>query len=229
MRSDYLSPLVRLYKENANPEKAEAMSKYMLYQYEYYGIQTPRRKELYKIFFAEAGLPEIDDVPVVVKALWGMPQREYHYFALVLLDKFIKKAPEEWIELYESLILQKSWWDTVDYIAPQAVGTHYRLYPDLVSEYTSRWIKSDNKWLQRSCLLYQLKYKQDTNTDILQGFILQLNHSKEFFIRKAIGWILREYSKTNPEWVENFINNHELSPLSIREGMKWINKSRKFS
>jgi 3-methyladenine DNA glycosylase AlkD len=143
------------------------------------------------------------------------------------MEKAMKKAEKERIHLYEWAILERSWWDTVDFISGTLVGWHMRMYPDLILPFTRKWMDSGNIWLQRSSLLFQLKYKKDTDTDLLSSYIQELKDSKEFFIRKAIGWILREYSKTNPSWVEKFINNNpDLSGLSKREGMKVINKNR---
>ena len=112
--------------------------------------------------------------------------------------------------------------DTVDFLASNMVGMHFKRFPNLIPEYTSKWMASGNIWLQRTCLLYQLKYKENTNTSLLYSWIHSLMDSKEFFIQKAIGWILREYSKTAPAEVIDFIHNTNLKPLSKREGLKWM-------
>ena len=218
----YVNALRKLYEANANPEVAAGMQKYMRDLFVCYGIYNPRRKELYKQFFKENGLPPQDQLNELVMVLWQEPQRDYQYFAMILLEKFMKKADPEQVELYEHIIVNKSWWDTVDYIAAWLVGEQFKTYSDQIPVYTAKWMDSGNIWLQRTCIIYQLKYKQDTNKELLAKFIIPLSGSKEFFIRKAIGWALREYSKTNPAWVKEFINKNELSSLSTREGMKWI-------
>jgi len=143
------------------------------------------------------------------------------------LGRRSRKAGEGNIKDYQFLIINKSWWDTVDYIASNLVGPYFRIYPEKIAPVTSHWMESRNMWLQRTCLLFQLKYRGDTDTGLLTGFIEQLKDSKEFFIRKAIGWSLREYSKTNPEFVISFVRNNHLSGLSEREALKWIQRKGK--
>lgn len=137
-----------------------------------------------------------------------------------------KKAEKERIDLYEYLIVNKSWWDTIDYSASNLVGVHFQKFPELIQPYTEKWMDSGNMWLQRTSLLFQLKYKKATDLELLTDYIHQLQGSKEFFINKAIGWILREYSKTNAAWVVDFVNSNQLAPLSHREALKWLNRKR---
>jgi 3-methyladenine DNA glycosylase AlkD len=188
------------------------------------GVQTPVRRVLTKAFYAEYGYPEPSQVESIVKDCWQMPYREYKYFAMELMVRMKKKLGHDAIHLYESLITMESWWDTIDLIAPSLVGYHFQEYPEERNEYINKWIKSENIWLQRSCILFQLKYKANTDTRMLKSIILKLKDSKEFFIRKAIGWILREYSKTDPGFVVRFVQNHELSGLSHREALKWLER-----
>jgi 3-methyladenine DNA glycosylase AlkD len=218
----YIGSLRKLYEDNANPEVAEGMQKYLRNLFTCYGIYNPRRKEIHREFFKKQGLPPDDHYDEITRKLWDLPQRDFQYFGMILLEKARKKASPERIELYEFTIINKSWWDTVDFIAAWLVGEQFRLYPALIPEYTRKWMSSGNIWLQRTCLIFQLKYKQLTNTELMAGFIEELAGSKEFFIRKAIGWAMREYSKTNPQWVKGFIENHDLSPLSRKEALKWI-------
>jgi 3-methyladenine DNA glycosylase AlkD len=151
-----------------------------------------------------------------------MPEREYKYFAMELMVKMKKKAGHDAIHFYEGLLTRGSWWDTIDLIAPSLVGYHLRQFPEERQGYVDKWIHSGNMWLQRSSILFQLKYKKETDTRLLTDIILRLNYSKEFFIRKAIGWSLREYSKTDPAFVKKFVAEHELSGLSRREALKRI-------
>jgi 3-methyladenine DNA glycosylase AlkD len=120
------------------------------------------------------------------------------------------------------MITNKSWWDTVDFIATKLVGTYLVLYPCERKNYVNKWINSGNIWLQRTAILFQLKYKEQTDFELLTYIIRQLNHTDEFFINKAIGWALREYSKTNPVKVKEFIDSVQLSNLSIKEGSKYL-------
>jgi len=224
MKIDDLKILQEKFAANSNREKAKPMKRYMKDRYEYYGIQTALRKEIARAFFAEKGLPREKELEEIIKELWRWPQREYQYFALDVLEKRIKKSEKEIIALLENLIITKSWWDTVDRIAQKLVGVLFQKHPELIIPHTKHWMDSGNIWLQRTALLFQLKYKKETNVEMLFGFIEQLAGSEEFFIQKAIGWALREYSKTDAETVISFIAQNQLAPLSVREGLKIVNK-----
>lgn len=222
MAYNYLDLLVELYEKAKVPVQAIPMEKYMKNKFPHLGIKSPERKEIYKKFFRQNGLPDKDDLEYLMKKLWEMPEREYQYFANALMDKMMKKCGPEIIGLLEYLIITKSWWDTVDWIAVNHVGVLFRNYQDMISNTSGKWMKSGNIWLQRSCILFQLKYRKETDFELLKNFILELAGSKEFFIQKAIGWALREYSKTNPDAVVSLIKNNQLAPLSVREGLKRI-------
>ena len=193
-------------------------------QFDYLGLPSPIRKELAKSFYAEHGYPTPEELRSVVEKCWHLTYREYKYFAMELMARMKKKAGHDAIFLYEKLITDGSWWDTIDHLAPVLVGYHFQEYPEERGKYLNKWIASDNIWLQRSCILFQLKYKSDTDTRLLSSIIIELKDSKEFFIRKAIGWILREYSKTDPGFVIRFVQNHDLSGLSHREALKWLER-----
>lgn len=218
----YIKPLIKLFKANANPANAEPMAKYMKNLFPYLGIKTPKRKELFRDFIKENGLPEISELKQITLDLWDLPEREFQYIAIGILRKFTKKWDEDFIDLFEQLIVTKSWWDSVDGLASWMVGEHFKRFPNLRDKYIDKWMKSNNMWLQRTCLLFQLSYKDKTDEMLMGSIIISLNGSKEFFINKAIGWILREYSKTNSQFVINFVENNELSNLSKREALKWL-------
>lgn len=222
----YFIPLAESFAENANEEIAFKMKKYMKDQFDYFGIKSPERKILKKAFLDIHGLPQTDNLVDIVKDGWNLPQREFQYVIQEILGRLAKKAEKDRIDLYEFLIENKSWWDTVDYIAANLVGTHFLRYPDLIKTDTEKWMKSGNMWLQRTAILFQLKYKEKTDLDLLSDYIDRLQGSKEFFINKAIGWILREYSKSDPDWVINFVENRDLANLSRREALKWLNRKQ---
>ena len=223
---EYLIDLKKLYEIHADPVEAIRMKKYMKELFEYYGIKSPIRKEQYKIHYQKNGVIPKTKTTEIVKWCWQAPQREFQYFSMEALGKVAKKADREIISLYEFMIVNKSWWDTIDYIASNLVGIYFTLYPEHIEDHTNKWMDSGNMWLQRTCLLFQLKYKTRTDTKLLKKFILRLSDSKEFFIRKAIGWSLREYSKTDPEYVKSFVSTHRLSGLSEREALKWMQNKR---
>lgn len=222
----YLKPLIEQFNQNANAEKAVWMKNYMKGHFDFFGINTKERRDIQKVFFNTYGYPEQSEFLEIVKILWKLEQREFQYLAIELLQKFSKNIRKEDISNIELLITTKSWWDSVDGLAVWICGDYFRFYPEQIVPVTDKWIKSGKMWLQRSVLLYQLNYKSDTDTNRLFGWIKELAEHKDFFIRKAIGWILREYSKTNPEWVIQLIQSVELSGLSKREGLKHINKNK---
>ncbi|WHZ06203.1 DNA alkylation repair protein [Neobacillus sp. YX16] len=210
-----------MFEEHRNDDNAGPMKKYMKDHFPFLGIKSPLRKELEKQFFKETGILKEEFNKDIVEGLWDKDQREYQYTAITYIGKFIKKMPKDTILLLERLITTKSWWDSVDSIAP-LVGELARKYPELVEENINHWSIHDNFWLRRASILFQLKYKNETNEALLYKYMVKNADSKEFFIQKAIGWALREYSKTNPESVKAFIEGNELAPLSIREGSKYL-------
>jgi len=219
---EYLTPINDTFIAKANNIEAQAMKKYMKNKFEFFGIKSPSRKEIYKLHKSNYGLLPDNGFEDIVRWCWNQPQREYQYFAMEFLGRRMKKADIEIIELYEFIIINKSWWDTVDFIAANLLGDYFKRFPEQINTITTKWMASENIWLQRSCLLFQLKYKQNTDTILMTDFINKLNGSKEFFINKAIGWLLREYSKTNSAFVVDFVGKNHLSGLSRREAVKWM-------
>jgi len=222
----YLKPLSEAFLAHSNEKDAFQMKKYMKGQFDYFGIKSPERRELKKKFLDLHGFPEPDQMEDIVIECWQLPQREYQYFIMEILGRLAKKAEKRKIDLYEYLVESKSWWDTVDYIASNLAGVHFQLYPELIKPYTEKWMDSGNMWLQRTAILFQLKYKKDTDLVLLSDYIHRLQGSKEFFIKKAIGWILREYSKTDPDWVIQFVLNNDLANLSKHEALKWLERKK---
>ena len=147
--------------------------------------------------------------------------------AMELAEKFIRQSDWKDLVLYEYMIRKKSWWDTVDFIATKLVGELFKKYPQQRKIKTGKWLESGNIWLQRTAILFQLKYKKDTDIKHLFETINRTKDIHIFFIEKAIGWALREYSKTDAEAVLNFVENTKLAPLSHREALKWLNRNSK--
>ncbi len=219
----YINNLTEKFTPQANPEKAVQMSRYMKNLFDYYGIQATLRRELSRSFIKEEGIPVKSELFETLKKLWALPKREYQYFGMELAAKFKRKPEVSDIKMFEWIILHKSWWDTVDFIAANLVGNYFQIYGQQSQKIMEDWLDSGNIWLQRTSLIFQLKYKASTNTALLSRQIDALRHSKEFFIKKAIGWALREYAKTNPDWVRQFVSQTELSTLSKREALKRLN------
>lgn len=222
----YLKPLEKAFANAADAEYAVSMKRYMKDNFEYMGLKSPIRREIQSKFLKERAKPDAEDLPATVKYLWSKLFREYQYFAMDLAGKYARKAPEDFIELYEFLCENKQWWDSIDFIAKSLVGVHFLSYPHLKEKYLKKWTDSSDMWLVRTAILHQLGYKKDTDKAYLFEVCRRFAPSKEFFIRKSIGWALREYSKTDPESVEKFVAEEDLSNLSRREAMKVIERNR---
>lgn len=219
-----LNQLRNLFCEHANECSARKMKSYMRNQFEFFGIQSPLRKELTKRFLNEYGFPREDQIVEVITELWNMKERELQNAALQIMDMRKRKFHMDDIKLIEQTAVEKSWWDTVDHIASNHAGHYFAKFPE--QRYIAdEWIRSDNFWLQRMAILFQLKYKQDTDINRLFTYIKMTADSNEFFIQKAIGWSLRQYSKYDPEAVLHFVESNPLSNLSKREALKVIHRT----
>jgi 3-methyladenine DNA glycosylase AlkD len=218
----YLAPLVIRFESAGNIQRAEGAKKYMKDHFDFLGIDAATRRQIQSEYLRTNGYPSPDQFGEFALYLWSMPFREYQHATLDILHKQEKKLRKEDITWIEGLITEKSWWDTVDCLASWICGTYFKKFPEQIKPVTGKWIDSGNIWLQRTCLLFQLKYKLDVDTQLLADYIRKLSGHKEFFIRKAIGWILREYSKINPAWVRSFVDESPLSGLSYREATKYI-------
>jgi 3-methyladenine DNA glycosylase AlkD len=201
----------------ANDQRAAAMAAYMKEHFSFLGIPSPARRAAIK------PLPKPDpaDVYDIVKVLWTQEAREYQYVALDLLDTMAKKIdPRATIALIEELTLKKSWWDSVDGFAGVASGILRRNHE--LRDIVWRWSAHPSFWVNRLAILHQNGWKNETDSDILFKLCLDHAESKEFFIRKAIGWALRDYAWVNAAAVQSFVQkNHAcLSKLSIREALK---------
>jgi len=221
-KKEYINNLKEIFYKNKNPKIAISQEKYMRNKFKFLGIPAPKRKEIQKPFLKQNLLLPKENLKEIVTILWKETHREFHYFAQELTIKYKKSYTIKDIELFEFMVTHNSWWDTIDIIAPNIIGEYFKLYPENIKIYTKKWINSDNIWLQRSAILFQLRYKQNLDTKLLSEIIVSLSQSKEFFINKAIGWILREYTKTNPDWVLEFVNKIPLHPLSKREALRLL-------
>lgn len=218
----YLEPLVVVLKQQANAAEAKPMKDYMKGRFPFLGVKRPLRSALLNDFLSDNGKPDPKEIPTLLIQLWELPEREYQYLALEFLKKGWQYLTDADIELMEWLITEKSWWDTVDMLSQHGVSNLLYRYPKLIDSHPPKWLQSDNIWLQRTAILYQLKWKKETDSDKLFYYCSCLAHSNEFFIRKAIGWALREYSKSDADAVLDFISQNKLSPLSEREALKQI-------
>lgn len=224
----YAADLRAAFLAEADPAEAMAMARYMRDQFPFFGLKKGPREAIQKQFFKDRGLPSAEAVGDVVRELWRCPERECHYAGLAILSKMVRRkntalVPSEIMPVLDKLITHKSWWDTVDLIASRLVGWALREDLQLRSDTIGRWRGSDDFWLRRSAILFQLKYKDATDSTLLFSLCADQLGDTEFFIRKAIGWALREYSKTDRTAVVAFVDEHpEMSGLSRREALKWL-------
>lgn len=223
----YIQLLKAHFSAQAVPEIALPMKKYMRNQFDFLGIKAPQITCLHKQFIEQHGWPDSSQLSSLTKTLWQWPEREYQYLALRFVDHFISQLTPSDLPMLEWLLLNKSWWDTVDSIAIHPVGDLFSRFPIECEPYLEKWRSHENIWLRRTTLLFQLAYKHKTDEALLFSLIKENLGSQEFFINKAIGWALREYSKTAPEAVEQYVKETELASLSHREALKWIKKKAK--
>lgn len=213
--------IISLCEKNADTNRAPAMKAYMKNQFEFYGINSPLRKELVKDIKKKFTFTNDDTFWMLIDELWKSDQRELQYIALDLLATLSSKLTKENIPALERMILTKSWWDTVDMITPNLIGKIFMNDNASRDNYVYKWMDSDNIWLQRSAIIFQLKYGMKTDIDLLYEAILKNDVSKEFFVRKAQGWALRQYGKYNPTFVYNFVQaNPQLSGLTQKEALR---------
>jgi 3-methyladenine DNA glycosylase AlkD len=218
----YAASLKTLFEQHADPANAAPMKKYMREQFEYLGIKSPAFKALMKEHLVLHGLPPIKELDTILRDLWALPQREFQYAATSLLGRLEQELPARFIRTIEYMIVTKSWWDTVDTISGGALGVHFRRFPEVREKYLPGWRASENFWLRRAAILFQLNYKKETDFALLAAIIRENLGSKEFFINKAIGWALRQYARVDPQAVREFVNSTSLHPLSRREAMKHL-------
>ena len=218
----YVGSLKKLLELNADPSQAGPMKKYMRDQFEYLGIKSPLFKSLMKKFLAAHGTPPIYELDVILRDLWSLPQREFQYAATGLLSRSENDLPADFIGTIEYMIVMKSWWDTVDTISSGPLGVQFQRFPKVKEKYLAKWRGSDNFWLRRATILFQLNYKKETDFPLLCEIICENLNSREFFINKAIGWSLRQYARVDPEAVRQFAKSTPLQPLSRREAMKHL-------
>ena len=214
----------KLYEEmiqHKNEEQARQMSKYMLNKFEYIGIKTPERRKIFKNFFKEYKNEEKIDWEFVNKC-WENKYREFQYVAADYLKNKKDKLTIDDIPKFKQLILKKSWWDTIDNL-DMTIGA-LALKDSNVNKILLEWSIDENIWLRRIAIDHQLLRKEKTNTELLEKILKNNLGQTKFFINKAIGWALRDYSKTNPEWVKNFIEEikENMAKLSIKEASKYL-------
>jgi 3-methyladenine DNA glycosylase AlkD len=220
---EFVDNLQKTLDRHQNPTQAVPMAAYMKNKFPFLGLPRTDLNPLIKPLLKE--IKPLVTTPFLhqsVSLLWKLPGREYQYVALGLLNMYTAQTSTKTLVLLEKCVAQKSWWDTVDSLA-SLVGKLVMQYPEWL-ESIEVYSRHENLWLRRIALLYQLNYRNKTDHQRLFGYCLYNAQEKDFFIRKAIGWALREYSKSNPKAVQAFLAKHEsqFSPLTQREATKYL-------
>lgn len=201
MAHPYIIQIKKEFTACADATKAAGAKAYLLHQFEFYGLQTPERRSICKAFYTTNPITSHATLVIIIKEAFAALECELHYFAIELLAFHHKLWTGKTIMVIEWILTHKSWWDNVDA--------------------TNKWNQSSNIWLQRMSILFQLPYKENTNTQLQERYIINRINTKEFFVNKAIGWALRSYANTNKKWVIRFVKDHpQLSNLSKREALK---------
>lgn len=206
-------------------ERAGPMSAYMRGRFPFLGIPGPRLARSVAPLLRELKAASEADLDRLARHLWQRPEREFQYVGTMLVRRYVGRCSPRFLNTLEYLITTKSWWDTVDALAKDGVGPLVQAHPQLAAA-MDRWAASENLWLARSAILHQLRFKRATDPDRLFAYCRRRAADRDFFLRKAIGWALREYSKTDPRAVRVFVEQHagELSGLSKREALRWLER-----
>ena len=212
--------LLKELQNLANADDARAMKAYMRGRFEFLGVKTPARRKAAKAFFKKHGGADIDWR--FVRQAWEHPLREMQYAALDYLETRKNLLRPGDLPQLKKLAQTKSWWDTIDFLDRLAGGI-IAGFPE-TRPVILQWSRDEDIWLRRLAIDHQLLRKDQTDQHLLEQILVNNLDQTEFFINKAVGWALRDYSKTNPEWVKNFIRQHhgKMAPLSIREASKYL-------
>lgn len=208
------------FEKNQNKQHAKKMAAYMRNKFDFYGIMAADRKAIYKDDLKDAIKSKTIDWDFLNKC-WDDNHREFQYVNMDYLNAMQNYLTCDDMPKMQKFIKEKQWWDTIDYLS-KVIG--FICHNCGNCEIMIDWSTNDDFWIRRVAILHQLGFKDKTNTELLSKILINNFGSDEFFINKAIGWSLREYSKTNPQWVKSFIDKHynKMDRLSIREGSKYI-------
>lgn len=222
MLADRIDDLRQALTDAADPAKAPLMAAYMKHRFPYLGVTTPERRAATKFFVADGHDATSSELLDAADACWAEPEREFHSVGADLLVRWVRSIDSSDLARVERLIRTNSWWDSVDAVAINVVGPMV-LADGALSATMDQWI-DDDLWVARTAILHQLKFRGGTDADRLFGYVDRRAADTEFFIRKASGWALREYAKTDPDAVRSFVEDRgdRLSGLTRREALKHL-------
>lgn len=208
----------------ADPARAESMAAYMQHRFDFLGVTTPDRRKVLKASITTSVVPDRADLIDAVEQLWASTEREFHYCGVDLLRRWHRVLSADDLTWLGSLVTTHSWWDTVDALATHPVGRVVERHRAVARSTLDQWAASDDLWLNRTAILHQLLYKDQTDAEQLFAYCDTHATSSEFFHRKAIGWALRQYARTDPDAVIAYVDasRNTLSSLTVREALKHL-------
>lgn len=220
-----VNEIADIFHAARNEQRAPQAEAYMKHKFSFFGMETTVRRNVQKPWLA--ALKSIEDRNSrweIIRELWSREEREFHYVAMDWLNSW----PKKWMDQSDAaelkwLLIHHSWWDSVDTIASNYLGKWAKQFPQIARNTFEEWRFETSFWLHRSCLIYQLKYRNDVDEAYLESLIVQFLPNKEFFIQKAIGWSLRQYSKFQPDFVKQILEKHPIQGLARREASKYLN------
>lgn len=219
---DLVATVRRLLREHADPSLAPGQQAYMKSSLPFLGVRVPEVRRLTKAAARSNPPADLDELERFARTLWdGATHREERYAATGLTGLRVARGRLELLPLYEHLAVTGAWWDHVDEVARRIADLH-DAHPGPTAEVVRRWAASDDLWLRRLAILSQLGRRDRVDLALLTELIEANTNDPEFFIRKAIGWVLREVARVDPAWVQDFVEHHDLSPLSRHEALKHL-------
>ena len=221
---ELVSTAQRRLAEKANPADAAPMAAYMKTDQPFYGVKAQPRRVIARQIMREFPISDGAEYEEAVSTMWALPHREEQYLAIDLAIGWSDFVTLDRLPLYRRMVIEGAWWDLVDGIASKLVGRLMWEHRDTMTPIMEQWIDDDDMWIRRTAILSQLGHKAETDAELLFEFCRRRAHEKEFFIRKAIGWALREYAKADPDAVRGFVAemSDQLSGLSRREATKHL-------
>lgn len=213
--------------EHADPTRAPQMQAYMKSALPYRGVGLPKVRALTRTVYDARPLRDRREWEAAVRALWDDAEYREEWYAAIALTghrRYAGYQDPQALPLYEHLIVAGAWWDVVDEIATRRVGPLLRDHPDQIAPVLRRWAGDAEPWRRRTAILAQVGAKGATDTGLLTDCLAPSLGKRDFFLRKAIGWALREYARHDPDWVRAYVDAHraDLAPLSVREATKHL-------
>lgn len=208
----------------ADPARAAQMAAYLKTDMPLYGVQMSGTRDISRQLKGRFVPQTAAEYRAMVETLWALPHREEKHLAIAIARAHRAFIAFDQVDLYRRLIVEGAWWDFVDTIASRLIGDVLLNEREEMRPVLGRWIDGDDMWLRRTAIISQLAHKERTDAAMLFDYCRRRAFEKEFFIRKAIGWALRQYARTDPEAVTDFLRQHrdELSGLSFREASKHL-------